>query len=283
MKIAILADIHANLVALHTIADHLLAWKPDVVVVAGDIVNRGPRSRECLNFVLHKQKTEGWLTVKGNHEDYVINFANPETAPTGRMFDLFQVAYSAYRQLNGQVAVLQELPFHVDVVTPAPGNFRVTHASMLGNRNGIFPHTTATDLRKKIQPAPAVFCAGHTHIPLTRWIDDTLVVNAGAVGLPFDGDHRASYAQVQWQNQQWSANIVRLEYDRAQAEKDFIDTGFLDEGGPVAHLILDELRTAHSRLYQWTIDYQPAVLDGSISLEDAVNQFLTKMNGRMLA
>ncbi|HEX7974983.1 MAG TPA: metallophosphoesterase, partial [Anaerolineales bacterium] len=73
MKLAVLADIHANYVALQAVAAHIQAWQPDAVIVAGDVINRGPRPAECLHFVLEKEKTEGWRLVRGNHEDYVID------------------------------------------------------------------------------------------------------------------------------------------------------------------------------------------------------------------
>lgn len=282
MKIAILADIHANFIALQTVAEHMARWQPDRVIVAGDIVNRGPRSRDCLEFIQHKQQTEDWRVVKGNHEDYVISFDRPETTPQGVLFDIFQVANWSYQQLNGHVKALRAMPFQVSVAGPAGGELRVVHASMLSNRNGIFPNTSEAHLRKKIEPPPAVMGVGHTHIPLVRTIDNTLVVNAGAVGLPFDGDPRASYAQVQWQAGGWSAEIVRLEYDRRRAEQDFFDTGFMADGGPLAQLILDELRTAQSRLYQWTVEYQQATINGDISIADAVDNFLRNTHGLVL-
>jgi predicted MPP superfamily phosphohydrolase len=39
MKIAVLADIHGNLAALRAVIDDIDAWSPDLVLVAGDIVN----------------------------------------------------------------------------------------------------------------------------------------------------------------------------------------------------------------------------------------------------
>lgn len=276
MKIAIIADIHANFVALQTVAGHIARWQPDTVMVAGDIVNRGPRSRECLEFIQQQQQTAGWQVVKGNHEDYVIEFDRPETTPGGPRFEIFQMAHWAYQQLNGHVRALQAMPFQVSLTGPAGDEMRVVHASMLNNRNGIFTTTSDAHLRQKIQPPPAVLGVGHTHIPLVRRIDNTLVVNAGAVGLPFDGDPRASYAQVEWRRGEWSAQIVRLEYDRRRAEQDFFDTDFMTNAGPLALLVLDELRTAQSRLYQWTVEYQQATLNGDISLPDAVNNFMQK-------
>ena len=52
MKIAIIADPHANYFALQATIDHVESWKPDAVVVVGDLVNRGPRPSECLHLVL---------------------------------------------------------------------------------------------------------------------------------------------------------------------------------------------------------------------------------------
>ena len=51
MKIAALADIHGNYQALITVLEHVESWKPDLVIVLGDIINRGPRSRDCLHLI----------------------------------------------------------------------------------------------------------------------------------------------------------------------------------------------------------------------------------------
>ena len=79
MKIAVLADIHANLSALKTANDHIEIWNPDYVIIAGDIVNRGPRPMECFQFVREKQLNYGWKLIRGNHEEYVLHNINPRT------------------------------------------------------------------------------------------------------------------------------------------------------------------------------------------------------------
>ena len=84
MKLAVIADIHANLAALETVVDHLTAWRPDAVVVAGDVLNRGPRPLECLRFVQERARSEGWLTLLGNHEEYVIAQSRPDAPALAR-------------------------------------------------------------------------------------------------------------------------------------------------------------------------------------------------------
>jgi predicted phosphodiesterase len=280
MKLAVLADIHANLVALEAVMAHIDAWQPDQVVVAGDVVNRGPRPLECLRLVQARQRGDGWLVVRGNHEDYVISHNEPGAPRAGPRFELQQHAYWTYRQLNGDVTALKAMPFQRSLAAPDGREVRITHASMAGIRDGIYPDTSAPELRRKIYPPPALLCVGHTHRPLIRHLDHTLVVNVGSAGLPFDDDPRPSYAQLQWQRGEWQASIVRLDYDRQQAERDFFETDFFEGSGPIADLILDELRTAHSRLFQWTAEYQASILAGEISMAESTRQFLANLNGR---
>ena len=275
MKLAVLADIHANLPALEAVTDHLEAWQPDYVIVAGDIVNRGPRPQACLDFVQQKQTASGWRTVRGNHEDYVINQANP-CSQIQR--ELQRFTYWTYQKLDGCIEPLQAMPFQQNLAAPDESEIRVVHASMLGNRIGIFPKMSDEQLRERVSPPTPLFCVGHTHWPLIRRIDQTLVVNVGAVGLPFDRDTRAAYAQLTWCPSGWHAEIIRLDYDRKRAEQDFYETGFLNEGGPAARIILDELRSARSHLYSWTHRYQEPILAGEITISQAVEQFLAELS-----
>lgn len=274
MKLAVLADIHANLVGLQAVTAHLEAWQPDQVVVAGDVVNRGPRPLECLQFVQARQQRAGWLLVRGNHEDYVLSHAQPESPRHGLEFEIHRHSYWTYRQLAGHISALAAMPSQQQLLAPDGRGVRITHGSMLGNRDGIYPELNEAKLRQKIDPNSALFCVGHTHRPLVRSIDGTLVVNVGSAGLPFDGDTRASYAQMVWQQGQWQAEIVRVEYDRQRAERDFFETSFFEGSGPLGALILDEFHTAQSRLYQWTETYRPLVLAGEMTMAQSAREFL---------
>jgi putative phosphoesterase len=273
MKLAVIADIHANLPALQAVTDHLEKWQPDLVVVAGDIVNRGPRPVECLQFVQDKQRTRNWQSVIGNHEEYVIHHSLPDSPRTGPRFQIYQTSYWTYQQLKGDVSTLKALPYQVTHST-SDGLLHITHASIRSTRDGIVTWTSDDHVRKQIDPQAAVFCVGHTHLPLIRQIDQTLVVNAGSVGLPFDGDPRAAYAQIEWIDHHWQANIIRLDYDRAQADRDFDETGFMQDSGAFAPLIRRELATARSALMEWSIKFEQAVIGGEMSIEESVQRFL---------
>jgi predicted phosphodiesterase len=281
MKIAVLADIHANIVALEAVTDHIERWDPDIVVVAGDVVNRGPRPLECLRFVQAKQRGDGWprpgrgwLVIRGNHEDYVISH---KTGPyNGVETEIFQNSRWTFEKLNGDVSALESWPFSISWLTGS-NELRAAHASMRGNRDGIYVETDDDTLRQQVgAPPPGVLVVGHTHKPLVRSVDDTLVVNVGAAGLPFDGDPRACYARLYQQNGWWRAGLIRLDYDREAVDRDFIDSGFLDSGGALARLIRVELRLARSQIAEWTTAYEAKVRAGELSIEESVERFLAE-------
>ncbi len=273
MKVAVLSDIHGNLPALETTSAHIEKWQPDLIVVAGDIVNRGPNSAECLRFVMDKQQTAAWHIIHGNHEGYILErHANPDDQQ-----QFTQLSYWTYQRLNGQIAAISQLPPHLSFDAPDASQICITHASMRGDRDGIYPEAADEEIRQQITPAPAVFCTAHIHRPFIRTIDNTLVVNVGSVGSPCDGDVRSSYAQITWHNGRWQANIIRLDYDREQAKQDYVDAGYFEEVGSFGRIIYAEWLTAQYRVYPWFAQYGDAIKNNEIDMETAVSQYLTQV------
>lgn len=284
MKIAVLADIHANLAALERAIEDVERWQPHAVIVAGDVVNRGPRPLECWALIEEKVRTAGWRLLRGNHEEYVLAHADPHAPRQGSWFEVHQASYWTFRQLNGHVPALQTLPDHLSLRDEAGQELLFYHGSYLGLRDGIYPETEDEALRHKIglderpagAPPLALFCVGHTHRPLIRRLGKVLVVNAGSVGLPFDGDPRLAYARLCGEGGHWEAKIVRLDYDRCRALRDFELSGYLEEAGPLVHLVWYELQCARSHLYTWALHYQERALRGEISVAEAVRQHLAQ-------
>ncbi|MCB9418391.1 MAG: metallophosphoesterase family protein [Ardenticatenaceae bacterium] len=277
MKIAVISDIHGNLPALETAVTDLKTWQPDQVIVNGDIVNRGPKSRECLQLIREKQVQDGWIVLRGNHEDFVVGCGSPDTPHSGPRFEIIRFACWAHQQLNGEISFLKKLPDQFSWLAPDGSEFRVTHASMRNNRDGIYHNAPDEEIRPQITPAPAVFVTGHTHRPFIRQVDNTLIVNAGSIGTPFDKDTRPSYGRFTWQeNDGWRAEIVRLDYDHNLIEQDYVATGFLSEAGPLTQLMLVELRKGRGLIYRWGTLYEKAILAGEITVEESVRRLLAE-------
>ena len=103
MKIALLSDIHANFTALQTVTADIDHWQPDLVIVAGDLVNRGPKPRECLQFVYQRTREQNWYWLRGNHEDYVLEQAETIREPGNPAAEVHRASCWTMEKLNSFV------------------------------------------------------------------------------------------------------------------------------------------------------------------------------------
>jgi diadenosine tetraphosphatase ApaH/serine/threonine PP2A family protein phosphatase len=169
---------------------------------------------------------------------------------------------------------LHRWPDHLCLQGPAGDWLHATHGSLAGNRDGISHSTTDVALRERIPLDAALFVVAHTHKPLLRHYQGVDIVNVGSVGSPFDGNPRASYARIEYRRGRWHSDIVRFDYDREQTRRDFQQSGFLDQAGPLAGFIFAEWERAQLMMPRFLEQYLPRLRQGDISLEQAIERFL---------
>jgi len=274
MKIAVLSDVHGNVPALDAVLEDLLAWRPDEIIVNGDLVSRGPYSLRCLRRL--QAAVPRCRYIKGNHESFVVACADTPPDPGHPTFELSSFAQWTARQLGDAVDELRRWSEHFELTDTDGGSIHVTHGSRLGNRDGIHPHLDDDELAPRLGDAGDLFVGSHTHLPLTRRFNGTLVVNTGSVGQPLDGDARAAYGRFVYRHGRWHAQIARVAYDRERAVRDFHDSGFLEQCGPLARLI--HLEVAQSRMHvgRWMARYLGAVKSERITVAAAVGEYLRR-------
>lgn len=277
MRIAVLSDLHANRFALDALLAELEGLHPDHVVVAGDVINRGPAPRPCLERILDLARTQRWLLLKGNHEEFVLLAAAGHAG--GSPWEKHLLAHTQWtmQRVRDLLPEVARWPDHLSLTGPDGSEVRFVHASMRGNRHGMYEDMEEPVLAGLAAPAPSVLVVGHTHVPFIRQIDGTLIVNAGAAGLPFDGCADPSYAVLEWDAGRWKAQIMRFGYDREAEEASFVSTGYLDGGGPMVRLILHELRQARPCLGLWHRRYEREVAEGRLSIEESVERLLAEV------
>jgi predicted phosphodiesterase len=271
MRLAVLSDIHSNLAALRAVAADIAAHAPDAVVVAGDFINRGPHPRGVRDFLGER----GWPLLRGNHEEYVIAQCAPLPDGDALLHALWQPARWTAEQLDWDGDSLARLPLMLELHAPDGSPVHIWHGTAQRNNEGIFPNTpddALPALTGHHETLPLFVC-GHTHVSLVRRLGAMLVVNSGAAGLPFDGDPRACYALLDW-NQGWRAEIRRIEYDREEALRTFDSEGFVRDGGPIASIVRREVETARPQLGSFIRHFADAVRADEITLDAAVAAYL---------
>jgi len=277
MKVAVFSDVQGNLPAMEVTVAHILDWRPDLVVMAGDLVNRGPSSRACLELFDTLRHKRGWLPITGNHETWVLRCGRER--PLGALdAAMRRFADQTFREIAEVEEALLDWPDHISFHADAEDSWvHVTHGSMAGHRVGISATTPDQDLHGRLPEDISLFVGAHTHKPLQRRLGRTHILNVGSVGSPFDDDVRACYGRLELRSGRWQTRIVRLPYDRARTERDFVESGFIEQGGPLARIIFEEWRQARVLLSSWHRRYGKAVRNGAVTLEGAVTEFLQSL------
>jgi putative phosphoesterase len=185
MRILALYDIHGNPDALEAVLADPRAAGPDAIVVGGDVVPGA-----FADAVLDRLQALGgdlyW--VRGNGERETAAAVNgPRPAEGDNAAEMS--AFSAQQLGPARARALGELPLSVAVdgvlfchATPHSDEELVTRISPPGRWSEVLGEVDAP-----------VVVAGHTHQQDDRVVNRVRFVNAGSVGLPYEGDGDARW------------------------------------------------------------------------------------------
>ncbi len=242
-RVAVISDIHGNVPALEAVLADLAAQAPDEVLVAGDLVGRGPQG----GAVVRRIAELGWPVIRGNHEEYVLGFRRGEIPEAWRHAGEWAAARWMAAELGDEEAeLIADLPFSI-TSRLAPG-LRLVHGTPTTTREGIGPWLSDARLGEHLaEIEESLLVCAHTHRPLHRELAAGTVVNVGSVGLPFNGDRRAQYAIFEPGSDgsgPWRVELRQVDYELGETLAIYEHTGFLAEGGITARLLRLELEHA---------------------------------------
>ena len=208
MRIAVIADIHGNQVALEAVLEDLASQPAiDQLVIAGDLCLNGPCPRQVLESVqaLHCP------VLQGNADAEVVTSA-PEKSEKKRS----TAAWTREQIGPPGIQYLASLPFSHRIPNPDGSDLFIVHANPLNLEDAIFPNASDSLLEQLLgglEAAIGALAFGHLHIAYTRRWRHLLLADVGSCGLPRDEDHRASYGILSWRYHTWEAEIRRVVYD----------------------------------------------------------------------
>ena len=222
MRVLVISDIHANLVALETVLAE--AGPYDAVWCLGDLVGYGPNPNECVARV---RSLPGLICLLGNHDQAVLGDIDL------RVFNGdARAAISWTRQV-----VTPETTDYLRLLSPETvwRDYTLVHASP---RQPIWEYILDCEIAAANFPYISTpYClVGHTHHPVIfEQLPDgdvleeepdyaaprplarqRLILNPGSVGQPRDNNPDAAYALLDVDSEAWEYR--RVPYDIATTQ-----------------------------------------------------------------
>jgi predicted phosphodiesterase len=206
MRIAVVSDIHGNLLALDAVMTDLESFAPDQVWCAGDLGFAGPWASECIARV----REAGWTTVKGNTDVWITG--DPQNVTDESQREKFRSLAAAHAISQEDAQWLLNLPLGHS----GPGSMLMVHGTPESPFVAPFPQDGPAEF-SVYEGRAGLVIYGHVHVAFTRRLaDGTVVCNTGSVGLPADGE-TASYLLVDQDGPNWTLRHRRVTYDRRGA------------------------------------------------------------------
>ena len=237
MKLALLADLHANLPALDACLEHAHEQGADQLAILGDLVGYGPHPAAVVERCRELQQA-GALIVRGNHDEL-------HDVPVSSDAGWFEITAAWTRdQLNESqrdwcrnlpLTALFDKVFLVHATADAPERWHYVLEERTANRSMqavarhhevryVFGgHVHQQSLFYRITDREMVSAPITPNFAIKVRSQRYWLATVGSVGQPRDGDTRANYAMLDLEEEKLTFH--RVDYDHESVATDLLEAG----------------------------------------------------------
>jgi putative phosphoesterase len=179
-RVAVLSDVHGNAPALAAVLDDVELAEADLIVFGGDLT-WGPLPEETFELV----RGVGARFVRGNADRAVLeNVSESER-------EQWMQAHHTDEMRELLASFEEQVVIEVDEL----GAVRICHGSPRTDEECVTPETPEERVREfSAGVEERVIVTAHVHIQFDREVAGIRSVNAGSVGLPYEGRPGAYWA-----------------------------------------------------------------------------------------
>lgn len=224
MRIALIADVHSNILALEAVMKAIKRHKPDRIISLGDQVNLGPCPKETLSLL----RAEGVTCLHGNHERYILSAMAGDPGYAGANF--------ASLRYNAALLTPEEITFPKELQLEG---VTFCHAMPGDDRFPVFePELALPKLREMAFDHPTHIICGHGHNPTHLSSGNVIIDSIGSCGCMDDGvPGTAPFAILTLEHGQTALRPFYTAYETRHMKDIFKNSGMADFCPTMAHII----------------------------------------------
>jgi putative phosphoesterase len=215
MRVALIADIHGNFVALEAVLANIAKERIHQIICLGDVAATGPQPRQ----VVERLRAIACLVVMGNADAWLLDpKPSNQTDETSRHLAEIDL-WCATQLSHADLEYIRTFQPTVEILLDGNTSLLCFHGSPRSNTEIIESTTPEEALDRMLAGFHAtVMAGGHTHTQMLRRHRDTIIINPGSVGLPFE---RARIPDEQFNNEQQTiAALKTIVFERTKTPEE---------------------------------------------------------------
>ena len=221
MKIAILSDIHGNMIALNAVMDDIAKNGCEKTFFLGDYALAGPEPSPTVDYCMHLTSYENIEMIQGNTDKMIAEYSDElynHVSESGAPIMANALKEDASILTDKQIEFLKTLPPY-KLLEIEGVKILLVHGSPRRNNEDILPTTPPEEVNEMVKDSEAtIILCGHTHIPCGfQTISKKTVINVGSVGRPFTDNAKSCYLILDINDGKYTIEHKFVRYDNQKA------------------------------------------------------------------
>lgn len=227
MRIAVIADIHSNIISLDRVLSDIDGKKTDLIVCLGDLVGYAAHPDEVIDTIREKKI----LTVKGNYDEAVgeelmvcgCDYTNPKDMENAAI----SLNWTIENTREDNKEFLKSLPKEIKMAFEGR-TILFVHGSPRKINEYLKENSREAEEVMADCEADILVC-GHTHKPYYKMYGSKMLINAGSAGKPKTGSSKANYAVIDLYGGGAKVEIHEVDYDCESTARAIEENGLPQE------------------------------------------------------
>lgn len=210
MWIAAIGNIHGNLPAFEAVLADIDEAGIHTILNTGDCIVGDIYPNEVVDVI----RTRAIHTVQGLMDRHAATFLKKRYTLARKLpADFTAIAWTYEHLRSDNLEFIRALPKMTTLTLEGIG-IALCHGTPSGQHDALYETDPDGRFRRQRERAPEarLIVCGRTHRPFARWVDHTLFVNPGAVGVSHEGRRRATYALISTEEEPWQVDIRQVAY-----------------------------------------------------------------------
>lgn len=214
MKIAVLSDIHGNIVALEEVLKDAKKQDVDEYIVLGDIITDLPFTDEVIDKI--RELTP--YVIKGNRESYLLTYEDTKEDDKWKTLQAKSVVCYLDHTRQDNIEYMRNLPDNL-VLEFEGVKMRAVHGSPYDVAELLYFNTPLMDkVFNELEEDILVY--GHNHEKASyKEKDGKIVAQVGTLGMHNNGIGKPQYTIITCENGKASLEVKTIDYDKEELKK----------------------------------------------------------------